>query len=155
MLNVNNGTDNSLINNFSEKRNSTATIFVDEAGTLEFRKEHPVNKRAYVACAVLIPASSYQQIERILPVTKGVYLKSSDEDLKDSVVTRFLSEILKTRCTTTFISLDLGLPNNVDAAKRVAHMANQFRKRQGQRANTPQHYQYMSCTIRPILTSLG
>ena len=105
-----------------------------------------------MACAVLIPASSYQPIEKLLPQANGSYLKSSDKDLADFVVTGFFSEILKTRCTITFISIDLGSASNVAAAKRVAYAANQFRKRAGQRANSPQNYQYISCTSRPILT---
>lgn len=75
------------------------TIFVDEAGSADFRVPSAgERKKAFVVCAVAVPTMAFRELEQIIPRNaKGEFLKASHRDFNNALAVTFADGLIQSK----------------------------------------------------------
>lgn len=105
-------------------------IYIDESGSPDFYEIRLGDlPKAYVPCAVAVPAMSADALQRILPRRMdGKLLKSSDNEFSAEVAYRFVDDLLLSDAEIAAILIDPAHPTSVSAARNNAALVNRRRQ---------------------------
>ncbi|MDR4462806.1 MAG: hypothetical protein MRJ66_00940 [Nitrospira sp.] len=111
------------------KLTAPLTVFVDEAGSADFRE--PVmgeRKKAFAVCAVSVPTIAFCELLQIIPRnTVGELLKASHKDFNNSLAATFVDGLIRSNAEVGACLVDPGAVENVALASKLAKLANDRR----------------------------
>lgn len=106
------------------------TIFVDEAGSADFRVPSAgERKKAFVVCAVAVPTMAFRELEQIIPRNaKGEFLKASHRDFNNALAVTFADGLIQSKADVGAFLVDPGAVENIELAHQLEKLANDRRK---------------------------
>jgi hypothetical protein len=106
------------------------TIFVDEAGSADFRVPSAgERKKAFVVCAVAVPTMAFRELEQIIPRNaKGEFLKASHRDFNNALAVTFADGLIQSKADVGAFLVDPGAVENIELAHQLEKLASDRRK---------------------------